>query len=111
MGGKPPRWKIYDGQIQMAQWLPDRGSLSLTKAALPRLLEHDSLPCIHLKEGSLWKGDVFTSNLQNFDSDFKEGGDLLVMQDGKLIGMARATIAPWTWPDSPGRLAKGHHRL
>jgi len=111
VGGKPPRWKVYDGQIQMAQWLPDRGSLSLTKAALPRLMEHDSLPRIHLKEGSLWKGDVFTSNLQNFDSDFKEGGDLLVMQDGKLIGMARATIAPWAWPDSPGRLAKGHHRL
>ncbi len=111
VGGKPPRWKVYDGQTQMAQWLPDRGALSLTKAALPRVLEHSSLPCIHLKKGLEWKGDVFTSNLLSFDLDFKEGGDLLVLQDGVLIGLARASIASWAWPDSPGRLAKGHHRL
>ena len=111
VGGKPPRWKVYDGQNQMAQWLPDRGSLSLTKAALPKLFEHGSLPCIHLKSGMEWKGDVFTSNLLSFDPDFKKGGDLLVLQDGALIGMARASIASWAWPDSPGRLAKGHHRL
>jgi hypothetical protein len=95
----------------MAQWLPDRGALSLTKAALPRVLEHSSLPSIHLKKGLEWKGDVFTSNLLSFDLDFKEGGDLLVLQDGVLIGLARASIASWAWPDSPGRLAKGHHRL
>ena len=109
--GKPPQWKLAKSGVQMAQWLPERGSLSLTKAALPLLFENNSLPTIELISGISWKGDVFSSNLLRFDSDIKKGGDVLVLQDGELRGMARASIASWAWPDSPGRLARGHHRL
>ena len=95
----------------MAQWLPERGALSLTKAAAPRLLQHDSLPRISIKPGVEWKGDVFSTILESFDMDIKQGGDLLVLQDGELIGTARASLACWGWPASPGRLARAHHRL
>ena len=111
VAGKPPRWKVYDGETQIAQWLPDRGALSMTKAALPRLLEGNCLPKIHLHEGIKWRGDVFSSILESHDSDIREGGELLVLQGGKLLGSARASVSAWGWPNTPGKLAKGHQRL
>jgi len=111
VAGKPPRWKVYDGEKQIAQWLPDRGALSMTKAALPRLLEGNCLPKIHLLEGIKWRGDVFSSILESHDSDIREGGELLVLQGGKLLGSARASVSAWGWPNTPGKLAKGHQRL
>ena len=109
--GKPPQWKLAEGGVQMAQWLPERGSLSVTKAALPKLYENESLPVIELIPDIEWRGDVFSSNLLDYDSDIKKGGDVLVIQNGKLRGMARASVSSWAWPDSPGRLARGHHRI
>jgi hypothetical protein len=83
----------------------------MTKAALPRLLEGNCLPKIHLLEGVKWRGDVFSSILESHDSDIREGGELLVLQGGKLLGSARASVSAWGWPDTPGKLAKGHQRL
>ena len=109
--GKPPRWKIEDKGEQLAQWSIDRGGFALSKPVIKRLAKHKSLPEIHVKSGISWKGDIFHQIVESFDPSIKAGQDLLVMQDGAVIGLARAFAPAWEWPGTPGRLAKSHQRL
>ena len=109
--GKPPRWKIEDKGEQLAQWSIDRGGFALSKPVVKRLAKHKSLPEIHVKSGVSWKGDIFHQIVESFDPSIKAGQDLLVMQDGAVIGLARAFAPAWEWPGTPGRLAKSHQRL
>ena len=39
------------------------------------------------------------------------GDEVLVYQNGELIGSARAEAAGWEWPNGPSRLARAQHRL
>jgi len=109
--GRPPRWRIEKNGIQIAQWHPHSGRFAFSKACLPILDEGNVLPRIHLKSGLNWKGDVFVSILESFPDNIREGDDLLVMQDGILIGSARAVAPVWEWHGSPGRVARSHHRI
>jgi archaeosine synthase len=109
--GRFPRWKIFVGEEQIAMWAPDRGGLSLSKAAISLLDEHNSLPRIYLKDGVKWKGDVNLAILETWDEKIRFGQDLLVMQGSELLGLARAAAPAWEWRSTPGRLAKMHQRL
>ncbi len=109
--GKPPRWKIEDKGTQLAQWSIDRGGFALSKPVIERLAKHKSLPEIHINSDVSWKGDIFHQIVESFDSSIKAGQDLLVMQNGEVIGLARAFAPAWEWSGTPGRLAKSHQRL
>ena len=109
--GRFPRWKIFVDDEQIAMWAPERGGFSLSKAALPILHKHDSLPRLSLKSGIKWKGDINLANIDSWDEDIRAGQDILVMQDGELVGSARASAPSWEWRSTPGRLAKMHQRL
>jgi len=109
--GKPPRWKIEDKGTQLAQWSIDRGGFALSKPVVKRLAKHKSLPEVHIKSDISWKGDIFHQIVESFDSSIKAGQDLLVMQNGEVIGLARAFAPAWEWSGTPGRLAKSHQRL
>jgi archaeosine synthase len=109
--GRPPRHKLMLGEVQLAQWNPERGALSLTKSSLPILHEHQSLPVVEISHEGSWSGDIFSHMVVDYDPTIRMGADLLVLRDGVLIGSARASIPGGAWPNSPGRLARSHHRL
>jgi archaeosine synthase len=109
--GKPPRWKIEVKGTQLAQWSIDRGGFALSKPVIERLAKHKSLPEINIKSDVSWKGDVFHQIVESFNPSIKAGQDLLVMQNGEVIGLARAFAPAWEWSGTPGRLAKSHQRL
>jgi len=109
--GRPPRHKLMLGEVQLAQWNPERGALSLTKSSLPILHEHDSIPVVEISHEGSWSGDIFSHMVVDYDPSIRVGADLLVLRDGELIGSARASTPGGAWPNSPGRLARSHHRL
>lgn len=109
--GKPPFWRLELNGKQIALWSIDRRGFSFSKAAIPILHENNSLSKMVLKSGIKWKGDIFYSNIEDFDSDIKAGNDILVYQEGNPVGLARAVAPAWEWPTSGGRLAKSHQRL
>ena len=109
--GKPPRYRLERENTQMALWSIDRSGFSLPKAVIPALAELKALPEVHLQTGIVWRGDIFGQIVESFDSTIRAGSDVLVLQDGKVIGLARAHAPAWEWPSTPGRLAKSHQRL
>ena len=109
--GKPPRYRLEDGQTQMALWSIERSGFSLPKAVIPTLAELNALPEVHLHPDVVWKGDIFGALIESFDPTLRAGSDLLVYQGGTVIGLARANAPGWEWPTTPGRLAKSHQRL
>ena len=109
--GKPPRYRLERENTQMALWSIERSGFSLPKAIIPTLAELKALPEVHLQTDVVWKGDIFGQIVESFDSTIRAGSDLLVLQDGKVVGLARAHAPAWEWPSTPGRLAKSHQRL
>ena len=109
--GKPPRYRLELENTQMALWSIDRSGFSLPKAVIPALAELKALPEVHLQTGIVWRGDIFGQIVESFDATIRAGSDVLVLQDGKVIGLARAHAPAWEWPSTPGRLAKSHQRL
>jgi len=95
----------------MALWSIDRSGFSLPKAVIPTLDELNSLPAVHLRPDVAWKGDIFGVLVESFDKSIRAGSDVLVYQNGTVIGLARAHAPAWVWPNTPGRLAKSHQRL
>ena len=57
------------------------------------------------------RGDIFPTNLESVSGEIRLGEEIMVTQDGVLIGSARAVAPGWEWPSGPGRLAKARHRL
>ena len=109
--GRPPKWRLQKENIQIAQWHPGAGRFAFSKAALPILHETKTLPEIEIKSDVDWRGDIFSTILSSYPAGIRVGDDLLVVQNGNLIGSARATAPHWEWAGSPGRLARSHHRL
>tara|TARA_B100001559_G_scaffold194514_1_gene162637 strand:- start:1583 stop:3457 length:1875 start_codon:yes stop_codon:yes gene_type:complete len=109
--GKPPRYRLESNGKQVALWSIDRGGFSLSKSVVKALAETNALASVHLKPGVKWKGDIFGAIVERFDADLRNGADLLVYQDGEVLGLARAHAPGWEWPTTPGRLAKSHQRL
>ena len=111
VAGKPPRWLLKKDGEQFAQWHPKSGRFAFSKASLPILHAANMLPVVEIVSGVDWRGDIFSSNISKWDSSIRVGDELLVMQDGRLIGSARASAAAWEWPTAPGRLARSQHRV
>lgn len=109
--GKPPRYRLEQDKNQMALWSIDRSGFSLPKAVIPSLDELEALPKVHLRPGIAWKGDIFGTLVESYDTSIRAGSDVLVYQDNTVIGLARAHAPAWEWPNTPGRLAKSHQRL
>ena len=109
--GRPPRHKLMLNGVQLAQWNPERGGLSLAKSSLPIIYANDSLPVVEIQHDGDWSGDIFAQMVVEYDPSIRLGSDFLVVRNGELIGSARATVPGGAWPNSPGRLAKSHHRL
>ena len=76
-----------------------------------RLADGAALPTVHLVLGTSWKGDIHVGIVERVEGDIRVGSDLLVMQDGRPAGLARALAPGWEWAGTPGRLAKAHQRL
>mgnify|MGYP004021643085 FL=1 len=109
--GKPPYWKLEKDGKQIAIWSNERRGFSLSKSSVKIIHDSDSLKKITLKNGVSWKGDIFYNIIEEFDSGIKSGDDLLVIQDGQPIGLARAVASGWEWNKLPGMLAKCHQRI
>ncbi len=104
--GRPPIFTIRKEGNQLALWNPRLGRFSFTKACLPLLAESGKFPEAHLVSGFNWRGDLFSSNVVKFMGSIRIGDEVLVYQDGNLVGSARAEAAGWEWPDGPSRLAR-----
>lgn len=108
--GKLPRWRLELNGQQVAVWSIDRNGFSFSRAAIDHLHEHDALHRIVLNHGVEWRGDVFASMVSSHQPNIRRGDDLLVMQDGKPVGLARAVCPGWEWGTTVGTLAKSHQR-
>ena len=109
--GKPPFWRIELEGKQIALWSNDRRGFSLAKSSIPLISANSSLRQIHLNSQVSWKGDIFSNILESYDAGINFGDDLLVLQNGQPVGLARAVASGWEWSTTPGMLAKGHQRL
>ena len=109
--GRPPIFTFTKDGEQTAQWNPRSGRFAFSKASLPLLDACDALPRANLKPGLEWRGDLFSTNVESAEPGIRAGDEILVMQEGQLVGSARAEAAGWEWPDGPGRLARSKHRL
>ena len=65
----------------------------------------------NITPGIDWRGDLFSSNVISVNGSIRIGDEVLVYQNGELIGSARAEAAGWEWPNGPSRLARAQHRL
>ena len=111
ISGRPPIFRINLHGDQIALWNPRSGRFSFSKACLPALAESKALPRVDLTPETVWRGDIFSTNLSRADDDIRAGDELLVYQNGELVGSARAQAAGWEFPNGSGRLAKAQHRL
>tara|TARA_B100000900_G_scaffold414061_2_gene439614 strand:- start:25 stop:1809 length:1785 start_codon:yes stop_codon:yes gene_type:complete len=109
--GRPPIYTIRKEGKQLALWNPRLGRFSFTKACLPLLAESQKFPTASITPGVDWRGDLFSSNVVEYSGNIRIGDEILVYQNGELIGSARAEAASWEWPNGPSRLAKAQHRL
>jgi len=108
--GKLPRWRLELNGTQMAVWSIDRNGFSFSRAAIDWLHEHQALPEIQLKDDVVWRGDVFAQMVASYDPSIRRGDDLRVVQNGNVVGLARAVASGWEWGGTPGTLARSHQR-
>ncbi len=108
--GKLPRWRLEHDGTQMAVWSIDRNGFSFSRAAIDWLHDHDALPAIHLKPEVAWRGDVFAQMVLAYEPSIRMGDDVRVLQNGEVVGLARAVAYGWEWGGTPGTLAKSHQR-
>lgn len=111
VSGRPPIFRIERDGLQIALWNPRSGRFSFSKAVLPILEACNALPRVELISNFDWRGDLFSTNVVKADPNIRSGDEVLVFQEGVLVGSARAEAPGWEWPRGPGRLAKAKHRL
>ncbi len=109
--GRPPIFTITKDGVQMAKWDPRRGRFLLSKSSLETMRKLKLLKSVEIHPGLDWIGDIFPSMIANHDNSILVGDEVLVIQEGKLIGSARSIAPGWEWPQGPGKLAKSRHRL
>ncbi len=111
VSGRPPILTISRKGEQLAKWNPKIGRFSFSKSALEILSEDNTLSKVEISEEIDWIGDIFPSFVKSHDKRILNGDELLIYQNTRLIGSARACAPGWEWPHGPGRLAKARHRL
>ena len=111
VSGRLPILSISRDGEQLARWNPRDGRFAFSKKSLPLLHESGCFPTVSILENHDWKGDIFPTNLESVSGEIRSGEEIMVTQNGALIGSARAVAPGWEWPSGPGRLAKARHRL
>ena len=111
VSGRLPILSISRDGEQLARWNPRDGRFAFSKKSLPLLYDSGRFPSVSILENHDWKGDIFPTNLESVSGEIRTGEEIMVTQDGVLIGSARAVAPGWEWPSGPGRLAKARHRL
>ena len=111
VSGRLPILSISRDGEQLARWNPRDGRFAFSKKSLPLLHDSGCFPTVSILENHDWKGDIFPTNLESVSGEIRSGEEIMVTQNGALIGSARAVAPGWEWPSGPGRLAKARHRL
>ena len=109
--GRPPIFTISRDGEQMAKWDPRRGRFLFSKSSLEDLWNLGIIREVEIMPGIEWTGDIFPSMIKNYDPSILMSDELAVIQEGKLLGSARAVAPGWEWPSGPGKLAKSRHRF
>ncbi len=109
--GRPPIFTITKDGVQMAKWDPRRGRFLLSKSSLETMRKLKILKSVEIHPDLDWIGDIFPSMISRHDKSILVGDEVLVLQEGKLIGSARSIAPGWEWPQGPGKLAKSRHRI
>ena len=109
--GRPPIFTITKDGVQMAKWDPRRGRFLLSKSSLETMRKLKLLKSVEIHPDLDWIGDIFPSMISRHDKSILVGDEVLVLQEGKLIGSARSIAPGWEWPQGPGKLAKSRHRI
>ena len=109
--GRPPIFTILKDGEQMAKWDPRRGRFLFSKASLKNLWSLGILREIELIPEIEWTGDIFPNMIKDYDPSILISDELAVIQEGELLGSARAVAPGWEWPFGPGKLAKSRHRF
>ena len=109
--GRPPIFTISKDGEQMAKWDPRMGRFLFSKSSLNTLWKLGILRKVEIHSGMEWKGDIFPNMIEDYDPSIMMGDEIAVIQDGKLLGSARAVAPGWEWPFGPGKLAKSRHRF
>ena len=111
LAGRPPHFRIEKNGGPFAQWNHISAGFSFTKAALPVLAEHGTLPTADITLPHDWTGDVFGPMVLRADASIRAGEIVLLHSDGRLVASAVAQAPGWEWEGGCGRLAKVRHRL
>ena len=109
--GRPPRWRFMHHGTQLAMWDPDRSAFSFSKAGVSHLARlGGSLPEVHLVGGCTWSANLHGGMVQSVDPRVRTGDDVLVVQEGAVLGSVRATVPAWAW-HGPSIVARRHQRI
>jgi archaeosine synthase len=109
--GRPPIFTITKDGVQMAKWDPRRGRFLLSKSSLETMRRLNLLKIVEIIPEVDWVGDIFPGMIDHHDRSILVGDEILIIQEGKLLGSARSLAPGWEWPLGPGKLAKSRHRL
>ena len=109
--GRPPIFTITKDEVQMAKWDPRRGRFLLSKSSLETMRSLNLLKTVEITPEVDWVGDIFPGMIDHHDRSILVGDEILIIQEGKLLGSARSLAPGWEWPLGPGKLAKSRHRL
>jgi archaeosine synthase len=109
--GRPPIFTITRDGVQLAKWDPRRGRFLFSKSSLEKMWELNLLKTVEIIPEVNWIGDIFPGMILNHDHSILVGDEILIIQEGELIGSARSLAPGWEWPLGPGKLAKSRHRL
>ena len=109
--GRPPIFTITKDGVQMAKWDPRRGRFLLSKSSLETMRRLNLLKTVEITPEVDWVGDIFPGMIDHHDRSILVGDEILIIQEGKLLGSARSLAPGWEWPLGPGKLAKSRHRL
>jgi len=109
--GRPPIFTITKDGVQMAKWDPRRGRFLLSKSSLETMRGLNLLKIVEIIPEVDWVGDIFPGMIDHHDRSILVGDEILIIQEGKLLGSARSLAPGWEWPLGPGKLAKSRHRL
>ena len=83
----------------------------LSKSSLEMMRRLNLLKTVEIIPEVDWVGDIFPGMIDQYDRSILVGDEILVIQEGKLLGSARSIAPGWEWPLGPGKLAKSRHRF
>ena len=103
--GRPPIFTISERWRTDGKMGPSKGRFLFSKASLKDLWSLGILRKVELIPEIEWTGDIFPNMIKDYDPSILMSDELAVIQEGELLGSARAVAPGWEWPFGPGKLA------